>query len=263
MRYVIVLLLCLSGLAGASPLVSKVVQRLPSPDGRWTALQRNSWERWGPGSAYPLRCEILLSGPGGERKLHEFVLTNKNRRQHVSLAGWDGPNLLVIRREAPFRRMSEDAVSSLRSCLWLMSSRAGTAARPWKRGVVQAGGIMDVSSGRVCLGLDGEAGGGAGYPPYLAWKTLLITDLEGGEVRRFTNVEAMDGAGVGHCLSPDARFVATYTVAPSVNVAALVVRAVDGRLERRLENAGPFHWTGNATLRLGDPPRSYDVLKGH
>ena len=123
-------------------------------------------------------------------------------------------------------------------------------------------GILDIRQGVVCLGLDGEAGGGAGYPPYLFWKTLVFTDLEGVELHRLKEVEAVDNAWSDHCLSPDGQFVATYTVAPGADLATLVVRAVDGSLERRIDHPGLFQWTGNGTLKVGHPPRSYDVLKG-
>ena len=86
-----------------------------------------------------------------------------------------------------------------------------------------------------------------------------LKDLAGLEKHRLTNLEASDQNFGQHCLSPDGRYLATYTVAPGVDVTRLEVCSMDGKVVRTIESAGLFRWKSGHLLQVGDPPRLVDV----
>lgn len=235
----------------------RVVKRISTDQGRLIAWQKDHWDKAGPGPDYPTRCEIWLQSQGRPRKVLDLRIQDSSRRQRVCLEGWDKHRLIVTRREFPFRRMSDDYVTSMRSCLWLCPPEG--APQAWSPGQWPQVGILDVGRGLVVVGSQGEVGGGAGMPPWTAWKTLLVTDLSGLEKHRLSNLEASDQTFGQHCLSPDGRYLATYTVAPGVDVARLEVRSMDGKVVRTIESAGLFRWKSGHLLQVGDPPRLVDV----
>jgi hypothetical protein len=236
--------------------MTRVVQKMPSPDGRLVAIQRSTWGKDGPD--YPSRCEIWCSNSrgGDTRKLHEFVLTSKELRQKVCIEEWtdDSSTIIVSFRSEPKSHMTQDYDNLLESTLWHMPVKGG--ARQWKHGVFK-GGIIGLRGNLVCAGTDLTYGGGAGMSDWREYGTLLITDLEGAEKHRFTDASADADRGalppknpVASCFSQDGSFVGVLSSfqPPGIEGRVLKVWRLRDGAKRTVEKVLSFRWCADAGL---------------
>ncbi|MDQ7825961.1 MAG: hypothetical protein RDV48_24375 [Candidatus Eremiobacteraeota bacterium] len=268
---IIALMLSLSGPSQAE--MAKVVRKLPSPDGRYIAFEKDTWGKSGPD--YPQRCEIWLSDRrgGAPRKLHEFVLESGSLRQRVCIEEWtaDSSAVIVSFRKEPASHMDDRYKELLQSALWHMPING--PARRWKRGIIQ-GGIIGVRGTLVCVGTDLSFGGGAGLPDWREFGTVLVSDLEGTEKHRFTGAKAdadwsalRSKTSLESCLSPDGRFVAVLSAMdpPAMEGRLLQVWSLDSDVSRKVEKALDFRWTKDpGVLDIGtlEGKRRYNAERG-